>query len=1360
MPANLPRARELFLHAVGQLPPAQWDDYVREACGPDAELQRQVEHLLQVHREAGSFLERPVAALGVTGAFTPPSESTAPAAGREGPGTAIGPYKLVEEIGEGGMGSVWMAQQTEPVKRLVALKLIKPGMDSKQVLARFEAERQVLALMDHPHIAKVHDGGSTDSGRPYFVMELVKGVPLTKYCDERRLTPRQRLELFVPVCQAIQHAHQKGIIHRDIKPSNVLVALYDGKPVPKVIDFGIAKAAGQQLTDKTLVTGFGAIVGTLEYMSPEQAELNQLDIDTRSDIYSLGVLLYELLTGTTPLEKKRLKEAALLEVLRLIREEEPPRPSTRLSTTDELPAVAANRGVEPKKLSGLMRGELDWIVMKALDKERGRRYDTANAFAQDIQRYLADEPVLACPASAWYRWGKFARRNKGRLAVASGLLLAVVVMAGSIGWAVGDRVARRATVAVQVRELLNAVRALIAEKRLPAAREKLAEARAQVSNDRAALAALAAEVEASATRLDRWQQFLDLIERAHDAETAPVLEDELVADSSRTAVGALPLIRSGDRRSADAAAFLLQALALYNILERDDWTTTLEGELLGRDQVEHLRRMAYEELLWLAVDVALRKQEHQSGDKLSPQAAARQALRYLEKAESAHRPTQAFYARRADCHQLLGEVAAAQADRQRAEETPPTLALDHHLRGLVAYDAKQREQAVQAFEAALLLEPTHYGSLLWLGICWYDLGNGREDCTRAIPIFTGCLLKRPDHALAYSLRGLAYLNMGQNNKAIADCSRAIALDPRLAHAWNSRGLAYRSLGQLDRAVSDLSRAIKLDTKHPYPWANRGLAYCDLGQYAKAVADFSQAIELDPKLESCWNNRGNAHRKVGRNDKAIADYSRAIELDPKRATTWNNRGLAYNALGQYAKAIADSSRAIELYPKDAKAWNNRGNAHQSLGQLDKAVIDFSQAVELDPKHPFHWTNRGNAYSALGQHARAIPDYSQAIELDPKFWKPWYGRGNAYAALGQFDKAVPDYSRAIELDPKQPPPWFARGVVYCDYLGQPEKAVADFSQAIELDPKVPDGWYNRGNAYSHLRQHDKAVTDYSQAVELEPKVPAGWCARGRAHAELGQQDKAVADYSRTIELDPKNLPAWSGRGFAYLSLHQFDKAVVDFSRAIELDPKTASYWHKRAIAYGSLGQPEKAVADFSRAIELEPKLANAWTDRALTYRDLGQYDKARADYQAALKLAPAHPGVNNGLAWILVTCPDAKLRDPEQAVTLAKRAVQLAPQVGPFWVTLGMAHYQAGDWKAAIAALDRSRELLKSASPYASLFLAMAHHKLGHNDEARQAYDHALQWLEQNKEQLAQHKPQAEELRRIQSEAEAALELKKP
>jgi eukaryotic-like serine/threonine-protein kinase len=338
---------------------------------------------------------------------------------------AVGPYKLVEVIGEGGMGTVYLAEQTEPVRRQVALKVIKAGMDSRQVVARFEAERQALALMDHPNIATVLDGGATPDGRPYFAMEIDQGVPITAFCDDRRLTPRERLELFVPVCRAVQHAHQKGVIHRDLKPSNVLVALYDGRPVPKVIDFGIAKAAGQPLTERTLVTGLGAVVGTPEYKSPEQAELNQLDVDTRSDVYSLGVLLYELLTGTTPLQRKRLGEAALLEVLRLVREEEPPRPSTRLSATDELPSIAARRGVEPRRLSGLVRGELDWIVMKALEKDRGRRYETATGFAADVQRFLAGDAVLAVPPSAGYRLRKFARRNKARAAAA--VLLGTVV---------------------------------------------------------------------------------------------------------------------------------------------------------------------------------------------------------------------------------------------------------------------------------------------------------------------------------------------------------------------------------------------------------------------------------------------------------------------------------------------------------------------------------------------------------------------------------------------------------------------------------------------------------------------------------------------------------------------------------------------------------------------------------------------------------------------------------------------------------------------------------------------------------------------------------------------------------------------
>jgi serine/threonine protein kinase len=409
-------AKQIFLDTIENHSSDQWAAAAHEACGADSKLRERVAALLDAHRSSDPLLDGAIA----------PATIVAPTCA-ERPGLQIGPYKLLEEIGEGGMGTVFMAEQTSPVRRVVAVKIVKPGMDSKAVLARFEVERQALSLMDHPNIARVLDAGSTDSGRPFFVMELIKGIPITRYCDQHRLSLRQRLELFVPVCEAIQHAHQKGIIHRDIKPTNVLVAPYEGRAVPKVIDFGLAKAAGPSLADATLMTRFGTVVGTPEYMSPEQADLKNLDIDTRSDVYSLGVLLYELLTGATPLDRKSLDGAAILEVLRIVREVEPPRPSTKLVGSDALPSIAANRRSEPEKLVKLMRGELDWVLLKALEKDRTRRYGTAHDLARDIRRHLSDEVVEARPPSTSYRMWKFVRRHKMRVAAAGTLLLALVI---------------------------------------------------------------------------------------------------------------------------------------------------------------------------------------------------------------------------------------------------------------------------------------------------------------------------------------------------------------------------------------------------------------------------------------------------------------------------------------------------------------------------------------------------------------------------------------------------------------------------------------------------------------------------------------------------------------------------------------------------------------------------------------------------------------------------------------------------------------------------------------------------------------------------------------------------------------------
>jgi len=408
----------IFKAAIELESPAERVAYVRQACGSDAALRARLDVLLQAHDEVGNFLETPPLDLD-TALQIPPVN--------EGPGTVIGRYKLLEKIGEGGMAVVYMAEQREPIRRTVALKIIKLGMDTKQVIARFEAERQALAMMDHTNIAKVFDGGATEAGRPFFVMELVRGIAITRYCDENRLGTRERLALFLQVCQAVQHAHQKGVIHRDIKPSNILVTKQDGEAIPKVIDFGIAKATDQRLTEKTLFTRYAQIIGTPAYMSPEQAEFGDTDTDTRTDIYSLGVLLYELLTGATPFSEEELRKAGYLEMQRVIREEEPTKPSTRLTTLGEtVTNIAQLRTSTPDLLRRILRGDLDWIVMKSLEKDRKRRYDTASILLEDIKRYLNHEPVSAGPPSARYRTKKFVQRHRTLVTATTAVIAAIV----------------------------------------------------------------------------------------------------------------------------------------------------------------------------------------------------------------------------------------------------------------------------------------------------------------------------------------------------------------------------------------------------------------------------------------------------------------------------------------------------------------------------------------------------------------------------------------------------------------------------------------------------------------------------------------------------------------------------------------------------------------------------------------------------------------------------------------------------------------------------------------------------------------------------------------------------------------------
>jgi len=509
--------QDIFLSALQLETNEERLAFIKERCGSNDVFRKRLEALLLAHAETGNFLANP--AVGSVSEIL--SQIT------EDAGTTVGPYKLLQRIGEGGFGVVYMAEQAEPVRRKVALKIIKPGMDTKEVIARFESERQALALMDHPNIARVLDAGATDSGRPYFVMELVKGVPITDFCDKNHLSVEDRMNLFIPVCLAVQHAHHKGIIHRDIKPSNVMVTLHDGKPVPKVIDFGVAKATSQQLTQKTLFTAYGQMIGTPLYMSPEQAEMSGLDIDTRSDIYSLGVLLYELLTGTTPIEQQRLREAGFAEMQRLIRDIEAPRPSTRLSSlhNDASMLISTNRGTDAKRLSDLLRGDVDWIVMKALEKDRQRRYDTPNAMADDIQRYLKHEAIIARPPSTTYRVQKFIQRNKGLAfavaAITCTLLLGAVISTGFAFYA-NAQLDRAVVAESRLQGSLNDAQ----QERKNAVDERDRAVKAEAAQSELTLQAEQSQKDTDSARMAESQQRQ---EAEHQRDDARRLKDEAVA---------------------------------------------------------------------------------------------------------------------------------------------------------------------------------------------------------------------------------------------------------------------------------------------------------------------------------------------------------------------------------------------------------------------------------------------------------------------------------------------------------------------------------------------------------------------------------------------------------------------------------------------------------------------------------------------------------------------------------------------------------------------------------------------------------------------------------------------------------------
>jgi serine/threonine protein kinase/tetratricopeptide (TPR) repeat protein len=1041
--------RDLFIAALQISDPVQRSVWLDRECGADAALRRRIEVLLQALDEAGSLLDNPVvvppANAGATGPGVPASNAGAePSA--EQPGAVIGPYKLLEAIGEGGMGSVWMAQQTEPVKRLVAVKLIKAGMDSRQVIARFEAERQALALMDHPNIAKVLDAGTvgsrqeaggsqeerhhslptadcplpTESGRPYFVMDLVKGTSITRYCDEHRLTPRQRLELFVPVCQAVQHAHQKGIIHRDLKPSNVLVALYDGRPVPKVIDFGVAKAAGQTLTDKTLVTGFGAIVGTLEYMSPEQAEINQLDIDTRSDIYSLGVLLYELLAGSPPFTRKESEKVGVLEMLRVIREQEPTKPSAKLSTAEGLPTLAANRGTEPAKLTRLVRGELDWIVMKALEKDRNRRYETANGFALDVQRYLADEPVLACPPSLGYRLRKFVRRNKGLVVGTAVVLLTLVVgMAGTAAGLVQARAARQA-------EFQRAEGERLAKE--------LAEANFDLAGEAVETFLGTVTFDPEFTRFHRLRK--KLLESA-----LPFLRKLTVQKSDDPEVEArrgIAYLRLGHLRRAlgENEAALQDAEEMRTIFAR--LTADSPAEPGHR---HHLARSYYLSAVVLNL----------LGKYPEAEAAHRRALGILEKLVAEFPDVANYRHDLAQSHNRLGSLLRERGKLKAAETAY------RRARGI-------RQQLVDDFPHVPEARRKLAQSLNDLSVALADLGKHDEAKTaldRAVDIQEKLIAEFPEESRYRQDLGTHYHNVGrmllelENHKAAGAAYRK-ALDIRQKLANESPAVP-----ECRKELADAHKGLGNFLKHLRDFPGAVAAHREaLGIREKLVKDFPAEPDFRQALAESHNDLGDLMYQQQKWGGAEAGFRQAISILTQLVKDFprvqHYRGDLANNHGLLALVLERCEKRTEA----AAEYKRSIDALRHLTRNDPDVLAY--AVDLGANQ----CNLGGLFESEGQSAKALNWYGEAIQtLTPvvkrhaelasarQFLRnSHFNRARVLSRLERFAEAMPDWDHGIELDDSKDRPMFRMWRAWTLAHVEPEKAVAEAEDVVK-DDKVP-------------------------------------------------------------------------------------------------------------------------------------------------------------------------------------------------------------------------------------------------------------------------------------------------------------------
>ena len=995
----------------------------------------------------------------------------APPAERVG-ATIGGRYKLLERIGEGGFGVVYMAEQQHPVRRRVALKVIKPGFDTRQVIARFEAERQALALMDHENIAKVFDAGATESGRPYFVMELVHGVPITEYCDRNELSARERLGLFVQVCRAVQHAHTKGVIHRDIKPTNVLVTMnVEGVAVPKVIDFGVAKAAGQDqlsLTEKTLFTNFAQMVGTPLYMSPEQAEMTGVDVDTRSDVYSLGVLLYELLTGTTPVDKERLKKAAFDEVRRIIREEEPPRPSTRLSTLgDKLTTISVKRRADPRKLPRLVRGELDWIVMKALEKDRNRRYETANAFARDVERFLNDETVLARPQGGLYRFRKLVRRNKLKFAAASAVAAALLAGTAVSTWMyLQERAAHRRAVALE-RE----------QERLKIRAETAAATEAQLR--------LAAQT----------QERKALAEGAKKEQVAEFLKDLLR--------GAAPFVSQG--RDTTVLREIVDKTAQRvgkDLKEQPEVEAELRiilGEVY-RDLAEHKKA---EQMLQRAVDLRRARfgNEHpEVAAALNSLAAVMLSQRELAAAQSLHE--EALRIRRiayGDHHALVAE------------------SLDNL--GLVLHHDWKNDKAEPLYREALDIRKRVFGeeheavalSLTNLATLLRVEGKLDESGTlhRQALEMRRKLLGDEHPDVAISVNGLG--NLLRDQGRLAEAEEAFLEAVRIRRKVYAEGHPYvtQSLGHLAVCLFWQGKAAEADAR-----LDEAIALRRKWRGLPAVTTPEEQAEVARGkgfTYMVWAREANRQGKLEIEERAAR---RAIELDPNNGSAHYHLGHALEEKGQLDEAIAAYRRCLVLEPTQVMPRQRLVDALAKKGSSADEVAAYLEKMRVE----------GESVAAARRAAATLPTATtQAVAATAPV------AGDDLVAMGR--ESPQGVARAVAkaraADPENAAMMPLKRLVYGEYLvlgGDAERGVAVIRRAIDevgAKGKVPGYYYKSlGWALWSGGKREEAAGAFAKALS------GGSATRPATQPASGDLDEWTAAYFLDWVTREQYMGKWGG------------------------------------------------------------------------------------------------------------------------------------------------------------------------------------------------------------------------------------------